>query len=102
VHGLGWALFSSPNMTVIMNSVPPDGRSIASALGAMARSLGMLSGMLVTALLISLSLGNQPVDQHPVEFIGIMSQAFWFLTVATAAILIVCIREGRARRSPGA
>ena len=54
----------------------------------------------VTALLISLGLGNEPVDRHPVEFIDIMSQTFWFLAVATAAILVVCIREGRARRSP--
>jgi MFS family permease len=102
VHGIGWALFSSPNMTVIMNSVPPDGRSIASALGATARTLGMLSGMLVTALLISLGLGNEPVDRHPVEFVAIMTQAFWFLTVVTTGLLVVCIRDGRASRTGAA
>jgi hypothetical protein len=64
---------SSSNMTVIMNSVPPEARSIASALGATARSLGMLSGMLAIALFISLELGNAPVDQHPVELIAIMT-----------------------------
>lgn len=39
VQGLGFALFSSPNMTIIMSSVPANALSMASALGAKARSL---------------------------------------------------------------
>src|SRR5205807_903755 len=34
VQGLGFAFFSSPNMTMVMNAVPPKRTSIASALSA--------------------------------------------------------------------
>src|SRR5258708_16595202 len=91
IHGLGWALFSSPNMTMIMGSVPKEATSIAAALGATSRALGLLSGMLVTALLISLSLGNEPVDRHPAEFISIMTKTFWVLALATTGILALAI-----------
>jgi len=53
VQGLGFAFFSSPNMTMVMNAVPPNRTSIASALSATARSLGMVSGMLIVGALIS-------------------------------------------------
>ncbi|MFL6573475.1 MAG: MFS transporter, partial [Burkholderiales bacterium] len=45
VQGVGFAFFSSPNMTMVMNAVPPERTGIASALSATARSLGMVSGM---------------------------------------------------------
>ena len=96
-HGMGFALFSSPNMTIIMNSVPPNTMSMASALGAKARSLGMVAGMLVTAILISLTIGNDPVAQHPIRFIGIMGAAYLTLAVLTAAALVVCFLP-RTRR----
>src|SRR6185295_17762447 len=55
VQGVGFAFFSSPNMTMVMNAVPPNRTSIASALSATARSLGMVSGMLIVAALVSLN-----------------------------------------------
>lgn len=91
LQGLGFALFSSPNMAIIMNSVPPQQSSMASALGAKARSLGMLFGMLITALLISLALGNDPVEQHPERFVGIVRTAFTFLAVLSGAALVLSV-----------
>jgi MFS family permease len=98
-HGMFWAFFSSPNMTIIMNSVPASASSIASALGASARALGMLSGMLIAALLLSLNLGHEPVAQHPIEFVGIMETTFAVLTVLTAVVLVVCVVTA-GRRQP--
>lgn len=92
IQGLGYALFSSSNMTLIMNSVPGNAMSMASALAAMGRSLGMVSGMLVTALLISLYIGNDPIADHPLDFIETMTTAFSVLATVTTAALLVCLR----------
>lgn len=91
VQGVGFGFFSAPNMTVIMSSVSADATSMASALGAKARYLGMLAGMLVTVVLIAVHIGNDPVDQHPIRFIGTMVTAFSMLTVLSAVALVVCL-----------
>jgi MFS family permease len=89
-QGVGFGFFSAPNITVIMSSVSADATSMASALGAMARHLGMLAGMLVTVVLIALHIGNDPIAQHPISFITTMVTAFCLLTVLTAVALGVC------------
>ncbi len=96
VQGLGFAFFSSPNMTTIMNSVSADTVSMASALGAKSRSLGMVSGMLIAAVLISLSIGNDPIAEHPARFIGIMVTAFTVLaTLSAMALAVSLLARGR-------
>jgi MFS family permease len=97
VQGLGFALFSSPNMTMIMNSVSAEATSMASALAAKSRSLGMVTGMLITTVLISLGVGNDPIDRHPNRFIAIMGNAFIILAVVSASALVVSVKA-RARR----
>jgi MFS family permease len=87
VQGLGFAFFSTPNMTIIMNSVPANATSMASALTAKARSLGMVSGMLVTAALISLNIGNEPLNRHAMEFLATMETAFTALAALTVVAL---------------
>jgi hypothetical protein len=72
-----------------MNSVPPSANSIASALTAKARSLGMMFGMLVTAALVSLKIGDEPLDRHPLRFIETMEIAFAILAALAFAALIV-------------
>lgn len=91
IHGVAWAFFSSPNMTIIMNSVSGPATSVASALGAGARSLGMVSGMLVTGLLISLSIGNQAVRDHSDDVIQILVTTCSILTVITAVVLVLSV-----------
>jgi hypothetical protein len=97
-HGVGFGFFSAPNMTVIMRSVSADATSMASALGAKARYLGMLAGMLVTEVLIAVHIGSDPVELHPIRFIGIMVTAFSMLTVLTAVALGVCFLTRTRRR----
>src|SRR5918992_598560 len=87
VQGVGFAFFSSPNMTMVMNAVPPERTGIAAALSATARSLGMVSGMLIVAALVSLNLGHAPVDADPPRFVATMQLSFWILAALTAAAL---------------
>jgi MFS family permease len=96
VQGVGFALFSSPNMKIAMNSVPADRASIASALSAGARVLGMLAGMVIAAIAISLELANDPVDREPLRFLSVMQAAFAALAVLTALGLAVSL-AGRGR-----
>lgn len=100
LQGLGFGLFSSPNMTTIMNSAEADARAMASALSAKSRALGMIAGMMICAVLIALRLGNSPVEDHPVEFMDILVTVAWVLTATVAAALLVSLgawlRERRA------
>jgi hypothetical protein len=88
-------------MTIIMSSVSADATSMASALGAMARYLGMLAGMLITVVVIAVHIGNDPVDQHPIRFIETMVTAFSMLSFLTAVALGVCFLT-RTRRQVNA
>lgn len=91
LQGIGYALFSSPNMTLIMGSVPRERTSMASALGAKSRSLGMVAGMLVTAVLLSLSFGDAPVGQHPMRLLTTVTTAFTILAVFTSGALVLSV-----------
>jgi MFS family permease len=96
IQGLGFAFFSSPNMTIIMGGVPAAEVGTASALGAKARSLGMIAGMLVTAILISLAMGNDPLEEHPDRVIHVVGTAFAILAALDVLALVVSIRTRRA------
>jgi MFS family permease len=101
VQGMGFAFFSTPNMTIIMGSVPPTAVGMASALGAKARALGMMSGMLVATLLISLDFGNNPITEHPERLVRTIVTTFTILSVitATAFVLVVWRQSGRKDRA---
>ena len=93
VQGIGFAFFSTPNMAMIMNAVPKERTGIASALSAMARGLGMVSGMLIVAALVSLNLGHEPVGADPARFVATMHATFWILVGTTAAGLALSLRR---------
>jgi MFS family permease len=95
VQGVGFAFFSSPNMAIIMNGVPPGRTGIAAALSATARGLGMASGMLIVAALVSVNLGNDPVGADPARFVATMQASFWILVGTTAAALALALRAAR-------
>ncbi|HEX7055118.1 MAG TPA: MFS transporter [Burkholderiales bacterium] len=97
VQGVGFAFFSSPNMAIVMNAVPPERTGIAAALSASARSLGMVSGMLIVGALVSLEIGHRPVGDDPARYIATMQLAFWILAGLTALALVLSV--GRKKRS---
>ena len=93
VQGAGFAFFSSPNMATIMNAVPRERTGIASALSATARGLGMVSGMLIVAALVSVNLGHDPVGADPARFVATLQASFWILVGTTAAALALALRN---------
>ena len=78
---------------MIMNAVPPERRTIASALAAQARTLGMLAGMLITAAAISLYIGDEPLGREPLLFVHTMRASFVILAVVSLAALGVSLRR---------
>jgi MFS family permease len=93
LQGVGFAFFSSPNMTIIMNSVPANRRSIASALSAQARTLGMMAGMLITAAVISLYIGDEPLERNPLLFVRTMASSFIILALLSLVALGLSLRR---------
>ncbi|BCS96726.1 MFS transporter [Desulfoluna limicola] len=59
--GIGFAFFSSPNMTTVMGSVTPKDYGIASSLIATMRTVGMLTAMTVITIILTLFMGDAPV-----------------------------------------
>ena len=101
VQGIGFAFFSSPNMALVMNAVPRERSGIAAALSASARSLGMVSGMLIVGALVSLEIGHAPVGADPARYVATMRLAFWLLAGVTALALFFSLR-GKKRSRPKA
>ena len=60
--GLGFALFSSPNMNTIMSSVERKQYGQASGLASSMRVFGQIISMSIITLLISINFGNQSVE----------------------------------------
>ncbi len=59
--GTGFALFSSPNTSAIMGSVPPRHYGLASGMVATMRALGMMTSMTVITVTFSVFMGGHPV-----------------------------------------
>lgn len=59
--GIGFGFFSSPNTTLIMNSVPKELYGMASSLTAVMRNLGMLVSMAISTSLIEKWMGHQAI-----------------------------------------
>ena len=95
IQGVGFAFFSSPNMAMVMNAVPRERSSLAAALSATARSLGMVSGMLIVGALVSVNLGHEPVGADPARYIATMRTAFWVLAAVTAVALALSLSRVR-------
>jgi MFS family permease len=93
VQGVGFAFFSSPNMAMVMNAVPAERTGIAAALSATARSLGMVSGMLMVGALVSIEIGHEPVGADPARYIATMHIAFWLLAALSAMALAASLRR---------
>jgi len=59
--GTGFAFFSTPNMSVIMGSIPPRYLGIASGLSSSMRTLGMMTSMTVITVILSVLMQGAPV-----------------------------------------
>lgn len=59
--GTGFALFSSPNVSVIMGSVTPRYLGVASGLNSSMRTLGMMTSMSIITIVLSILMAGQSV-----------------------------------------
>ena len=97
--GAGFALFSSPNVSIIMGSVAPRYLGIASGLNGTMRTMGMMTSMMIITLLFSMLMHDQPVT---------LATQPAFLSSMRIALLIFCglcvcgigCSLGRVQRSP--
>jgi len=62
--GVGFSLFSSPNVNAIMGSVEPRHYGSASGAVATTRVIGQLSSMVLVTLAISLVMGNAAISEE--------------------------------------
>ena len=98
--GTGFALFSAPNVSMIMGSVEPRYLGIASGLNASMRTLGMLSSMMIITLIFSYLMHGQAVTtETQIAFLASMRMAF-LIFCGLCIIGIGCSlgRAGRGKR----
>ncbi|MEQ1632913.1 MAG: MFS transporter [Planctomycetota bacterium] len=93
LQAVGFGLFSTPNMARIMSSLPGRQSTMASALAAMARSVGMVSGMLLTNGAIALACGDGAAQAHPDEFGAAMRGVYSVLACTAVLALALSARD---------
>ncbi len=99
--GIGTALYVSPNNTVIMSSIPPHRRGIASGAVATARNIGMVTGVALAGLIFSTSfstlthgasLENYTAGMEPFFLISFRRAMMTGLALSVAGILVTLVR----------
>jgi len=86
--GLGFAVFSTPNMTLIMASSPRERTSMASALAAQMRTLGMVSSMTLITVCLALFLGTAGLGE---QSLGGFLRAMRLSLAAISAVSLVAL-----------
>jgi len=95
--GFGFALFSSPNVSMIMGSVEPRHLGVASGLSASMRSMGMLSSMTIITLIFAwLMQGQSVTPETQTAFLASMRMAL--LIFCGLCIVGIGCSLGRVKR----
>ena len=92
-QGLGFALFSGPNIAIVMAAVAPEERGLASALTAEMRAIGMMVSIAFATIILSLRLGTAAVAERPEAYMTAMTTAFTVFSVLTALGVLVSLRR---------
>jgi MFS family permease len=100
LQGVGFGLFSSPNMTIIMHSVALRDTGMASALASAMRTSGMVFGMLIINVAMSWYLGDAAVAQEPQAFVDSMVVSFAVFCVFAFVALVLAFRARAAQPLP--
>ncbi len=80
--GLGFSFFASPNITAIMGSVEPANYGLASGIVSTMRYIGMMTSLTIITVILSLFIGNQPVNaQTAAGFISSMKLTLFIFSV---------------------
>jgi hypothetical protein len=97
--GLGFALFSSPNMNTIMSSVQKTQLGLASGTAATMRVIGQITSMTIATLFFAGIIGSQPVEtvSNPL-FIKAVRWSFISFFLIGAAGIYFSYNRGKMNR----
>ena len=99
IMGMGFALFSSPNMNTIMSSVRKDQYGVASGISATMRIVGQMVSMTIVTLFFSLYFGNSQVTLvSDTVFLKCMSISFWIFAAICAVGIWFSFSRGNLKR----
>lgn len=94
--GLGFALFSSPNVNAIMSAVPSARYGVASSVVSTARMLGQSFGMAMILLIFSMTMpGMRLSPEHGAELFHSMRIAFGVSTALSLLGVFASLARGR-------
>ena len=99
VLGLGFALFSSPNMNAIMSSVEKKLYGVASGTVATMRLLGQVISMAIVTFLFSLIIGNKEIALENYDaFLRSINILFIIFTVSCLVGIYFSLTRGTMKR----
>jgi len=98
ILGLGFALFSSPNINAVMSSVDKRYYGVASATLATMRQLGMTLSMGITMLIFAVYIGRvEIIPEHYLSFLMSAKVAFMVFAVLCFSGIFASLARGRLR-----
>ena len=96
--GVGFSLFSSPNMSAIMGAVEKRYYGIASGALATMRLLGQMLSMAVATVMLSFYVGQAAITpQNYTLFLKSVTMAFGFFTVLCTVGIYFSLSRGKSR-----
>jgi len=96
VVGLGFGLFSSPNMNAIMGSVSRKYFGVASATAATMRLVGQTFSMGVVLILFALFIGKAAISSSPLMFLSSMKIAFLIFAILCFFGIFASLARGKS------
>ena len=95
-HGVGFALFSSPNMAVIMSTAPRERTAMASALASLMRTLGMVFAMMLITVFLAVHVGAAGLGAETLGgLLTAMRLSFGAISVLAVWALVTAVRDLR-------
>jgi EmrB/QacA subfamily drug resistance transporter len=99
IMGLGFAMFSSPNMSTIMGSVEKSQYGLASGTSATMRVLGQITSMTIVTLFFAILFENHAVKTVPANvFMHAVKWGFVSFTIISAAGIYFSFARGKVER----
>lgn len=99
ILGLGFALFSSPNVSVIMGSVAPRYLGVASGLNSTMRTLGMMTSMTIITIIFSIVMGGHAVTPQT-QALFLKSMHIALVTFSALCLAGIFFSMARIRKPP--
>ncbi len=97
IVGLGFALFSSPNINSVMSSVSPREYGIASGVQGSVRIFGQMMSMYLTLVFFSIYLaGDKPAEADPAAFLTCFRAVFLLFAGLSVIGILASLARGKA------